>query len=169
MNDARNGVERASAFLLSSMFEEEQVFDEIMASCILPHIILHLDDLELIEGEKGLHVQTGIIFGDSPLRKSEAVFQAYQAELLRRKEGQVAAMKAETFESAPLEEQHREEAPQEAQEEPAPEEAPIEEPIPEEETPMEEAVEEPSEETPAPEQEEAPEEPAPEQEEGGDE
>ncbi len=172
MNDARNGVERASAFLLSSMFEEEQVFDEIMASCILPHIILHLDDLELIEGEKGLHVQTGIIFGDSPLRKSEAVFQAYQAELLRRKEGQVAALKAETFESAPLAEQHREEAPQEAQEEPVPEEAPIEE-----ETPMEEAVEEPaepleeepSEETPAPEQEETPEEPAPEQEEGGDE
>ena len=136
MNDARNGVERTSAFLLSSMFEEENVFDEIMASCILPHIILHLDDLELIEGEKGLHVQTGIIFGDAPLRKSEAVFQSYQAELNRRKEGDAPAAEPESYQEPTFEQEPEQEPVEEAQEAFEPSEEEYQEPISE---PQEEA------------------------------
>lgn len=160
-NDARNGIERATAFMLSSMFDEEYVFDEILASCVLPAILLHLDDAELIEGEKGLHAQTGIIFGDTPLRKANALFQDYQAELLRRKEAEMAPAEEASEPSEEALEPASEEIEQTNEEEtPVEEEAPLDE-----ETPSEQ--EEPILEDEAPAEEEAPlkEEPLPQTEE----
>ena len=152
-NDSRNGIERATAFMLSSMFDEEYVFDEILASCVLPAILLHLDDAELIEGEKGLHAQTGIIFGDTPLRKANALFQDYQAELLRRKEAESAPIDETSEPSEEALEPASEEIEQTNEEEtPAEEETPLDEETPSEEPAVEEEefFEEPSSEEEAP-------------------